>query len=70
MGPRPKRGLKHDQVMESARLTSYSVTSNPSTVRVALAIQLIYGRDESEKIFQRILIGDCRADHDRLRPPI
>jgi len=70
MGPRPKHGLKHDQVMEPTRLTSYSASFNPSTVRVALAIRLIYGRDESEKIFQRILIGDCRADDDRLRPPI
>ena len=42
----------------------------PSAFHVALATELTYSRDESEKIFQRIRIGDCHADHDRLRPPI
>jgi hypothetical protein len=66
----PKRGLEYDQVMESTRLAGYSASFRPSTVRVALATQLAYRRDESEKIFQRILFGDCRADYDRFRPPI
>ena len=37
---------------------------------VALAAQLTYSRDESENMFQRIPIGDCSADHDRLWPSI
>ena len=42
----------------------------PSMAHVALATHLTYRRDESEKIFQRIPIGDCSADHDRLWPSI
>jgi len=30
--------------------------------------QVTYRRDEAEKIFQRVLIGDAGACHDSLRP--